>query len=80
MPASTSKDLDALKSKRIDVKATKNAITNGNGLASLLGKRESLKSTEKLEKETKSAVRNDPEGTFAHKRVDQDEARESKSK
>jgi hypothetical protein len=49
MPACTSKDLDTLKSKRIDVKANKNAITNDNGLASLLGKRESLQSTEKLE-------------------------------
>jgi hypothetical protein len=61
MPASISRDLDAFKSKRIDVKAIKNVITNDKGLVLLLGKQESLhnaatlihkicrQSTEKLE-------------------------------
>jgi len=46
----------------------------------LLGKRESSQSAEKLEQETKSMVRNDPEGTHLHKRVVQDEQCASKSK
>ena len=64
---------------KADDKTTKNKPQE-TGLASLLGKRESSQSAEKLEQETKALVRNDPEGAYLHKRVVQDEQRASATK